>query len=105
MSSNEINEIIRNMENQIRELESLVADGCFSKSEVTRMFKGCAPNEKANGISILHGAVTEVAEKAQGLDNLERMFPSEPRIPDLKKRFAICGQHLISMINMMEEWG
>lgn len=105
MSNNELNEIIRNMENQIRELENLVANGGFSKNEVVRIFKDNTPSARAGGINILYNAVTEVAEKAKGLEKLEQMFPTEPSVTELKKRFARCGQYLISMINMIEEWG
>jgi hypothetical protein len=107
MTNTELDQILNNLKGQLIELESMIAEpsGNFCKSNVTRMFKDNSASARANGSNVLFQAVKEVEVKAKGLMELETMFPADSRIPALKRGFAGCGQHLISMITMMEEWG
>jgi hypothetical protein len=107
MTNNENNEIIRIAENDLIELESMIAEpnGIFSISETTRMFKNHTSIARANAIVPLYKAVKEVAEEIKGLEILEKDFPHNSHVIDIKRRYARCGQHLISIINMIEEWG
>ena len=105
MTNNELNEIIHSLESQIIELESLITNGNFSKNEVISKFKNNTSSARATGINVLFATVKEVAEKTNVIAEIEKAFPLEHKITQLKIRFARCGQHLIEMISLMEEWG
>ena len=107
MTYNEINEIIRSLKSQLEELESMIDEpnGVFCKSRITTMFKNHTSTARANAIIPLYKAVKEVAEKVKGLDTMISEFPSNSHFIELRRKFAYCGQHLISVINMIEEWG
>ena len=104
MTNTELNQILDNLGGQAGELESMIAEpaGNFCKSSITKMFKDNTASARTNGSNVLFQAVKEVEVKAKGLMELETVFPSDSRIPTLKRRFAVCGQHLVSMITMME---
>ena len=106
MTYSEINEIIRNLKSQLEELEGMIAEpnGIFSKSQVTRMFKNHTSRARANAIIPLYKAVKDVEAKVKDLEKMESEFPSNSHITELKQKFAYCGQHIISIINMIEEW-
>jgi len=107
MTNTELNQILNNLEGQVTELEGMISEpsGQFSQSSVTNLFKNNTASARANGSNVLFQAVKEVEAKSKGLMQMEEVFPAEPRIVDLKRRFAYCGQHLIAMITMIEEWG
>jgi len=106
MNTTECKKILDSLEEQMKELEKMIAEpsGNFCKSSVIKMFKNNTASARTNGSNILFQAVKEIEVKVKGLIELEILFPSESRITSLKRRYATCGQHLISMINMMEEW-
>jgi len=106
MTYTEINQIINNLQQQVTELEDMISEpaGQFCKSSITKMFKNNTSSARVNGSNVLFHTVKEVEVKSKGLMQMEEMFLTESRISDLKRRFAYCGQHLIAMITMMEEW-
>ena len=104
MNYSECNSLLDNLEQQIVELENLVFEGNFSENELTKMFKNNTANIRKNGIAILYQTVKDIGEKVNGLIELEKIFPNEPRITKVKNRFAYCGQHFVTMINLMETW-
>ena len=105
MTSSEINKMVAVLEEQLLDLEDMNANRQFSKKEIIEAFKNNTSSARANGINVLSTAVKEAAERVEFLNKIEQAFPSESRVSGLKRRFAACGQHLIDMINMMEEWG
>ena len=106
MTYSERNDVIRFFESQISELEGLIfePDGNFSESNITDKFKFNTSSARATGVNVLVKAVREVEIKVKHSEELEAMFPDEPIFSEFKRRFARCGQHLLAMINKMEEW-
>lgn len=107
MENIDLIQILNNLEGQVAELEGMISEpsGLFSQSSVTNMFKNNTAQARANGSNVLFQAVKEVETKFKGLMQMEEVFPAESRIDALNRRFAYCGQHLITMITMIEEWG
>ena len=106
MADNELQQFLDEIEDQLIELERMISEpvGQFSKSNIENMFRENTAEACENGQVVLYQAIKEVETKVNGLTGVESSFPSEPLIGDIKQRYARCGYHLVTMINMIDEW-
>ena len=105
MSNSELNAALNEVESGLNELENLLADGAFSRNQITSMLKNNTSSARENGKNVLFSAIKQVGTHCENLENLKNMFPNETRIASLLRRYAFCGQQLLENYNMVESWG
>ena len=103
------NEGDNELEKMVRMFESMMSEpnGAFCESCLSKLYN--SPNTSEIGIKEftdktkeLVGMIRSVIEQ---LTLLEAQFPSERHTTiKLKERYVKCEQHLLTMINKVQEW-
>jgi len=97
---------IDSLEDSISGMESLTTgpSGPFSESWLRNVFSDNTKSAIEHCLRVLITVTNSIMSSADDLMELDRKHPNNHRIIDLRLRYASRIKHLMSMVDMMEEW-
>lgn len=78
--------------------------GPFSKNWLTSAFIENTRSGIEHCLTVLVQVTNSMVANADDLTNLAEKYPHEHQIKNLKKRYHASITHLMSMVDMLEEW-
>jgi len=97
---------IKSLEKSISDMESLTSGplGPFSKSYLSNIFSDSSKSAIEHGLRVLVQVTNSIMSSGDELMEHDRQHPNNQVIIDLRLRYIECIRHLMSMVDMLEEW-
>jgi hypothetical protein len=104
MTKSKVYSLLDKFENDIRQTEPMISNGVFSREYLIREIKNKEKYVHFGYKNQLYEMIKLCGDRCLALEELQKAFPYESRIPTVNKKMAYFGEHFLEMHSLIESW-